>query len=123
LAQGLNVLEEAVNDGTNTSHTPNISSRWVEDASFLRLDKLSFGYDFSNLLNSTLGQQLRRARLFVSGDNLFVITPYSGFDPEMNTNSSGEGLGFRNLATPSRGIDWANFPRSRTFTVGLQLGL
>lgn len=125
LAQGINILEEAVNDGTDVSHTPNISSRWVEDASFLRLDKLSIGYDLSGILNRTAlsQQQLRRARLFVAGDNLLVITPYDGYDPELNTNESGEGLGFRNLATPSRGLDWANYPRPRTFTVGLQLGL
>lgn len=124
LAQGLNVLEEAVNDGTATSHSPAFSSRWVEDASFLRLDKLSLGYDFANTLaRAGLGQnQVRQARLFVTASNLFVVTPYDGFDPEMNTNESGEGLGFRNLATPSRGIDWANYPRSRTLTVGFQLG-
>lgn len=124
LAQGLNTLEEATRDGTSVGHTPDFSSRWVEDASFLRLDKISVGYDLSGLLNQTaLNQvQARQARVFVSGDNLFVLTPYEGYDPELNTNESGEGLGFRNLATPSRGIDWANYPRSRTFTVGFQLG-
>lgn len=124
LAQGLNALEEATNDGTSTSHSPEMSSRWIEDASFLRLDKLSVGYDFSDLLaRSGLQQiQFRQARVYLTGGNLFVLTPYDGYDPEMNTNESGEGLGFRNLATPSRGIDWANYPRSRTLTVGVQLG-
>jgi len=125
LAQGLNMLEEAANDRTDASHTPNISSRWVQDASFLRLDNLSLGYDFSSLLATSGldGIRVRRARLFVTGSNLLVFTPYDGFDPELNTNESGEGLGFRNLATPSRGLDWANYPRPRTVTVGLQIGL
>lgn len=123
LAQGLNMLESALDDGTGISHNPEHSSRWVQDASFLRLEKLTLGYDFSDVLGqSDVGDQVRSARVFISGDNLFIITPYDGYDPEMNANPSGEGLGFRNLSTPSRGLDFASFPRSRTVTMGIQLG-
>ena len=66
---------------------------------------------------------MRRARIYVSGQNLFVITPYDGYDPEVNTNVSGEGLGFRNLARPARGIDYTSYPRQRSFTVGLEIGI
>jgi iron complex outermembrane receptor protein len=121
LAQGINMLEPALTDGTTTNHTATYSSRWVQDASFFRLDKLSVGYNLANAFGNALAD-VRRARLFASADNLFVLTPYSGYDPELNTNTSGEGLGFRNLATPARGIDWTSYPRPRTFTVGLDLG-
>lgn len=121
LAQGINMLEPALDDGTTTNHTATYSSRWVQDASFFRLDKLSVGYNLASVLGSALSN-LRQARLFASADNLFVITPYSGYDPELNTNTSGEGLGFRNLATPARGIDWTSYPRPRTFTLGIELG-
>jgi iron complex outermembrane receptor protein len=121
LAQGINMLEPALNDGTTTNHTGAYSSRWVQDASFLRLDKLSLGYDVGNALGNTL-YNVRQARIFASANNLFVITPYSGYDPELNTNTSGEGLGFRSLATPARGIDWTSYPRPRTFTLGIELG-
>jgi len=115
----INVLEEALNDGTNANHSPAFSSRWVEDASFLRLDKLTLGYTIPN----TSRFSLRRARVYVSAQNLFVITPYDGYDPELNTNVSGEGLGFRTLSTPSRGIDYTSYPRQRTFTVGIEIGV
>ena len=115
----LNVLEETVTDGTSTTHSPTYSSRWVEDASFLRMDKLTVGYSVPNVTQFNL----RNLRFYVSAQNLFVITPYSGYDPELNTNVSGEGLGFRSLATPSRGIDYTSYPRQRTFTFGVELGL
>lgn len=121
LAQGINMLEPALDDGTTTNHTATYSSRWVQDASFFRLDKLSVGYNLANAFGNAL-YNLRRARIFASADNLFVITPYSGYDPELNANTSGEGLGFRNLATPARGIDWTSYPRPRTFTLGIELG-
>lgn len=121
LAQGINMLEPALDDGTTTNHTATYSSRWVQDASFFRLDKLSVGYNLANAFGNAL-YNFRRARIFASADNLFVITPYSGYDPELNTNTSGEGLGFRNLATPARGIDWTSYPRPRTFTLGIELG-
>lgn len=115
----LNVFEEAINDGTGSGHSPTYSSRWIEDASFFRLDKLTLGYSIPNPSRFSL----RRARVYVSGQNLFVITPYSGYDPELNTNVSGEGLGFRGLATPSRGIDYTSYPRQRTFTFGIEIGI
>ena len=115
----LNVLEETVTDGTATTHSPSYSSRWVEDASFLRMDKLTVGYSVPDVTRFNL----RNLRFYLSAQNLFVLTPYDGYDPELNTNTSGEGLGFRSLATPSQGIDYTSYPRQRTFTFGIELGL
>ena len=118
LGQGINLLEGALTDGTNQSHVPVYSSRWIENASFFRLDKLTLGYTVPNASNFGL----RRARVYATGQNLFVITPYSGFDPEVNTNVTGVGLGFRNLALPTRGVDYTSFPKSRSFTLGVEVG-
>jgi iron complex outermembrane receptor protein len=118
LGQSINVLEEALNDGTNENHVPVYSSRWVEDASFFRLDRLTLGYNVPSGVTS----YLRRARIYASGRNLFVLTPYNGYDPEVNTNVTGQDLGFRTLARPARGIDYASYPRQRTFTLGVELG-
>ena len=114
----INVLREAVNDGTNTGHVQTYSSRWIHDASFFRLDKLTLGYTFP----APDRFQMRRFRLYATGSNLFVITPYEGFDPEVNTNADDADTGFRALARPDRGIDYTSFPRARTFTLGLELG-
>ena len=66
---------------------------------------------------------LRRARLSLTGQNLFVITPYEGFDPEVNTDINAEDTGFRALARPDTGVDYMPYPKSRTFTFGIELGL
>jgi iron complex outermembrane receptor protein len=118
LGQGINLLQGALTDGTNQSHVPVYSSRWIQDASFLRLDKLTLGYTLPN----ASGYGLRRARVYVTGQNLLLITGYDGFDPEVNTNVTGAGLGFRNLANPTRGIDYTSYPRARSFTLGVEVG-
>jgi iron complex outermembrane receptor protein len=118
LGRGIGILEEALQDGTNSGHVPNYSSRWIQDASFFRLDNLTLGYTLPDA--GTYG--LRRARIYGTVQNVFVITPYDGFDPEVNTNVTGRGLGFRDVARPTRGVDYTSYPRSRTFTLGLEVG-
>jgi iron complex outermembrane receptor protein len=113
-----NILQAALDDGVNAAQTPTYSSRWIQDASFFRLSSLTIGY---RLPADRLG--LRRARVYASGKNLFTITPYDGYDPEVNTNVTGRGLGFRSLARPTRGVDYTSYPRPRTFTLGVQIGL
>ena len=54
---------------------------------------------------------LTAIRVYAAADNLFVITDYSGYDPEVNTNSS----------ALTRGLDYCSYPRARTFTFGLDL--
>ncbi len=86
--------------------SPVFSSRWVQDASFLRLQTVTLGYTFDGLL------PVERTRVYVRGDNLFVLTPYDGYDPEVNTSFTGTG---------STGIDYLNYPKPRTFTLGVNL--
>lgn len=60
-----------------------MSDRWVEDAGFLRLQNLQVGYTFNADLLNKVG--INSTRVFLSGSNLFVLTPYSGLDPEDDT--------------------------------------
>ena len=108
--QNQNFLKAALDDPDALDEPAIYSSRWIEDGSFIRLDNVTVGYTFNNL--GPWSRYLRRARIYVSGQNLLVITPYSGYDPEVNTNAG--------LAT--LGIDYTNYPRARTFTVGISLG-
>lgn len=78
----------------------NLSDYWVEDASFLRLDNVTLGYNFQNLFKC----ERLNGRLSFTAQNLFVVTNYSGMDPEN-----------------SRGIDGVIWPRPRTFILGLTL--
>ncbi len=118
LGRGIGILEEALQDGTNASHVPNYSSRWIQDGSYFRLDNLTVGYTLPDA--STYG--LRRARIYGTVQNVFVVTSYDGYDPEVNTNVTGRGLGFRDVARPTRGVDYTSYPRPRTFTLGLEVG-
>jgi TonB-dependent starch-binding outer membrane protein SusC len=83
-----------------------LHSDLVEDGSFLRLQSLTVGYQLpARLLPGT-----NQARVYLTGQNLFTITGYSGFDPEVNS------LG----GDPrTRGVDIGAYPRSRTWNVGV----
>lgn len=85
------------------------SSRWVEDANFLRLDNMTLGYNIKGLPSV-----IKSARLYLTGQNLFVITSYSGYDPEVN-NVAGSG------GVKSLGIDYSSYPHARTLLFGLNV--
>lgn len=84
------------------------SSYLVEDGSFLRLKNITIGYNLPAPALKKL--KLKGLRVYVTGDNLYVWTKYSGFDPEISS--------FNSLLT---GMDNISYPRSRTVTVGLSI--
>jgi iron complex outermembrane receptor protein len=108
--QGKNFLKSALNDGTGIHEPAIYSSRWIEDGSFVRLQNVTIGY---TLPSTGLLRQMRNTRVYLSGDNLLLLTGYTGYDPEANTDSG--------LA--SRGIDYLNYPNPRTITLGVHVGL
>ncbi|QHT71472.1 TonB-dependent receptor [Rhodocytophaga rosea] len=87
------------------------SSRFVEDASYLRLKNLTLGYNFPASLLEKI--KLSNARIYVSGTNLWTLTDYSGYDPEGNAYG-----GTTNIV----GVDFGGYPQAKTYTVGLNLG-
>lgn len=102
---GGNVLRSAFDSQIGEGVAPQWSSLWLEDASFIRLDNFRFGYRLP-----TISEYLKNAQVYVSGQNLFVITNYTGVDPEVRTN------GF------SPGVDPVTFyPRTRSFLLGVNV--
>lgn len=89
-----------------TSRT--INSYFVEDGSFVRLSDLTIGYTLPKKIIKKLG--ISKVRAYVSASNLFIITGYSGYDPEVDVQS---GL------TPS--MDYNRYPRNRAFSFGLNV--
>lgn len=87
----------------------NVHSWGVEDASFLKLANVTFGYTLPDGCLRKLG--VNRMRVYCTGNNLATLTKYSGFDPEVSTMSS--------PLTP--GIDFGAYPLSRTFIVGANI--
>ncbi len=84
-----------------------ISDRMVENGSFVRLSNLSIGYDIP--LNEPFKKYLHGLTVSIMADNLFVITKYSGFDPDVNSFGGD---------WSRRGIDLGAYPRARTFSLG-----
>ena len=82
----------------------------VEDGSFLRFNTLSLGYTLPKDLVNRI--KIENLRFYVTGYNLFVWTNYSGFDPEVSALRRSPLI---------RGVDYSAYPRSRQFTVGLNL--
>lgn len=84
-------------------------SRFIEDGSYLRLKNITLGYTFPERLTKKI--YVSRLRLYATAQNLFCLTKYSGYDPEVNTKSS--------PLMPS--FDWGAYPKSRVFTFGLEI--
>ncbi len=104
--QSRNFLRSALSNQDALGQPAIYSSRWIEDGSFLRLQNLTVGYQVR-----LPGLSSRDSRLYVSGDNLLLFTPYSGYDPEVFVDNG--------LAV--RGIDYLIYPRARTFTAGVRV--
>jgi TonB-dependent starch-binding outer membrane protein SusC len=102
-----NFLREALSDPIGINEPAIYSSRWIENGRFIRLQNVTAGYTFTL---PVMGG--RSTRVYVSGDNLLLFTPYSGYDPEV----------FVDAGTATRGIDYLTYPRARTFTVGAHVG-
>ena len=85
-----------------------LSDRYVEKGGFVRLSNISLGYNFKDL------KYFRDLKVYLSAQNLFTITDYRGFDPEVSSTTNGSDLG------PS--MDYGAFPNPRTFTFGINIG-
>ena len=115
-AEGLIARLNEINAGA-TIYNPSTASRMeltdyaVEDASFLRLQNVTVGYTLPKKWVKSIF--LTNVRIYFTGYNLLCITDYSGYDPEVDTSSK------RNPMTP--GIDYAAYPKSRSFVGGINI--
>ncbi len=92
------------------------SSRFLEDASYLKLKNIQIGYSLSETMLEKLS--LTKLRIYCSGTNLYTLTNYSGLDPELTTsdNTLHSSEAFR-----VTGIDWGTYPAAFTISFGVQL--
>ena len=109
--QSQNVIQATINSGESVGASTEVSDRFLEEGDFIRFQNATLSYDWplseDNFLDGL--------RLSLTGQNLFLITDYSGLDPEVSVNTGN----LNASAIPSRGIDLAQIPRPRTFTLGL----
>lgn len=95
---------------TNSSSNRVISSRIIEDGSFLRLKNVTIGYTFPSQM--TKKWKIDKARIYVAAQNLWTWTGYSGYDPEVSVRNS--------ALTP--GLDYSSYPRAYSVSFGVSLG-
>jgi ferric-dicitrate binding protein FerR (iron transport regulator) len=121
---GLNQPEEVYTDHWTADKTnakypkpsnkinANFSTRFVEDGSYLKLKNIQLAYSLP--VNNWKISYLKSAQLYVSAQNLIVITKYSGYDPEVNAYGSANSL--------VQGVDYTVYPNSKSITFGFRCG-
>jgi TonB-linked SusC/RagA family outer membrane protein len=93
------------------SNAPAPSTRNLEKGNYIKMANASLGYRVGNI-----GKSIRNLYISLTGQNLFVITNYTGFDPEVNTDGGVDGI-------PSLGIEYVPYPSARTIQLGINFTL
>ncbi|AQG82561.1 SusC/RagA family TonB-linked outer membrane protein [Spirosoma montaniterrae] len=114
LVKGLNGTTEAIGEANESiNNAAPVSTRFLKDGAFFRLNNLTLGYNFDTQ-RLGVNRWVKNIRLSATGQNLFVITKYDGYDPEVNIDRTVNGIS-------SYGIDYLSYPKARTFVFGLNL--
>ncbi len=111
LYQANNTFQTTVQTIESRRNSMRFSDRFLEDGSYVRLSNVTIGY---NLPVSKISW-ISKLRIYVSGTNLFVITDYSGYDPDV-TNTTGPLDPYNSI-----GIDNSSYPKPRTYMFGLNI--
>jgi len=111
IAGGRNIASGLVGNGENTANPITPSSRFLEKGDYVKLGNVTINYNLGNV-----GNFIRNANVFVSGSNLFVISKYKGFDPEVNVDKTLNGI-------PSLGVDYIGYPTAKTIIFGVNFSL
>ena len=102
-----NILNSASSDLVKDTKNSFYSDRYIESGSYLRLDNATLAYNLR-----TPFKNVKLIRLYVSGNNMFVITKYKGIDPEISQGGIAPGIDYNNF-----------YPKTRTFLFGLNVSL
>lgn len=113
-------IPKAVANSTDNSR---ISDRFVENGSYLRLKAITLSYHVPKEVLAKMS--IHQLRFYVTGENLFTITKYSGFDPEVNAFASNNNSdpNSATLNNAARGVDFGTYPQVRNILFGLSLSL
>ncbi|WP_437921545.1 SusC/RagA family TonB-linked outer membrane protein [Sphingobacterium sp. LRF_L2] len=102
-------FDTSVKESTSNSSAP--STRYLEKGDYLKLANLTLSYAVGDF-----GKMFKNFNVSLTGQNLFIITKYTGFDPEVNTDGSSNGI-------PSLGIEYLPYPPSRNILLGVNFSL
>jgi len=108
---GRNIASQLVTSGESVANPISTSDRFMEKGDYFKLHNATLKYTFGDV-----GKSLKNFNIYISANNLFVITDYTGFDPEVNVDKALNGV-------PSLGIDYIGFPTQRTIMFGVNFSL
>ena len=111
IVQGRNIDLAAYNSAEGVASGVGASTRFLEKGDYFKLRNATIKYNVGNA-----GKYIKNLSAFISGSNLFVLTKFSGFDPEVNIDKS-------NNSYPSRSIEYVPYPTPRYITLGLNFSL
>jgi TonB-linked SusC/RagA family outer membrane protein len=100
-----NILVDAGNESPNDLNSYKYSDRFIEDGSYVRLDNMTLGYNFGKV-----GKYIQSVRIYQTINNVFVITKYTGIDPEVEQGGTAPGVDSNNF-----------YPKTRTYMFGLNV--
>ena len=114
LVKGQNTTPEGIGEANESiNNAAPVSTRFLKDGAFFRLNNLTLGYNLNPRLIG-MNRWISGVRLSATAQNLFVITNYDGYDPEVNTDRTVNGVS-------SYGIDYLSYPKARSVVFGLNL--
>jgi iron complex outermembrane receptor protein len=114
LSKGINTTREAIEfPSESINNAAPVSTRYLKDAAFLRLNNLSLNYTF-NTESLGINRYIKGLNLSITGQNLWLSTQYDGYDPEVNNDRSINGIS-------SYGIDYLSYPRAKSVIFGLNV--
>lgn len=108
---GRNIASKLVNSGESVANPISTSDRFMEKGDYLKVHNVTLKYTFGDV-----GKYMKGLNIYIAANNLFVLTDYSGFDPEVNVDKALNGV-------PSLGIDYIGFPTQRTVLLGVNFSL
>lgn len=108
---GLAELELARSIGEKPVNPTSASSRYLEKGNYLKMANATLSYNIGKI-----GKNIKTANVYITGQNLFILTDFTGFDPEVNVSKPLNGI-------PSFGMEYTPYPTARTFTLGINFTL
>jgi iron complex outermembrane receptor protein len=107
IGKGQNVDASAISSGESVGAGVSASTRYLEKGDYLKLRNATISYSIGDV-----GSYVKGLNVFLTGSNLFVITKFTGFDPEVNIDKAANNY-------PSRSIEFAPYPTPRIITFGV----
>ena len=111
---GSNISKTLIGTPESVANPVSASTRFLYKGNYMKMGNATINYKVGDV-----GKMVKNLNIYFTGVNLFVLTKYPGFDPEVNVSKSD----INGTGIPSIGIDYVGYPTVRTFLFGINLSL